>query len=73
MGDYGLLQRLQNEEEINLDEFCVGYDPITRMVVHYGGLFPFAKAFAEGLVEVPSPSTHVRPMNMTEKILADHL
>ena len=73
MGDYVLLQRLQNGEEVDLEEFCAGYDPITRMVVHHGGLFPFAKAFAEGLVKVPSPSTHARPMNMTEKILVDHL
>jgi 3-isopropylmalate/(R)-2-methylmalate dehydratase large subunit len=72
MGDYGLLERLQDGEEIDLEEFCIGYDPITRMVVQHGGLFPFAKAFADGLVEVPSSSTPDRPMNMTEKILGRH-
>ena len=73
MGDHGLLRRLQDGEEIDLEEFCAGYDPITRLVVHHGGLFPFAKALAEGSVDVSSPTTPERPMNMTEKILARHL
>ena len=73
MGDYSLLRRLQDGEEIDLEEFCAGYDPITRLVVRQGGLFPFAKAFADGSVDVSSPATPDRPMNMTEKILARHL
>ncbi|MCH7823860.1 MAG: aconitate hydratase [Acidobacteria bacterium] len=73
MGDYDLLRRLQDGEEIDLEEFCAGYDPITRLVVRHGGLFPFAKALADGSVDVSSPSTPDRPMNMTEKILARHL
>ncbi len=73
MGDHDLLRRLQSGEEIDLEDFCAGYDPITRLVVRHGGLFPFAKALAEGSVDVSSPSTRDRPMNMTEKILARHV
>ncbi len=73
MGDHGRLVRLQNGEGVALEEFCEGYDPITRLVVEHGGLFPFAKALAAGEVEMPQPDTGERPMNMTEKILARHI
>jgi len=73
MGDHALLRRLQDGEEIDLEEFCAGYDPISRLVVRHGGLFPFAKALADGTIDVSSPSTPDRPMNMTEKILARHV
>ena len=73
MGDHDLLRRLQAGEEIDLEEFCATADPVTRLVIRHGGLFPFAKALAAGTVDVPLPSTAERPMNMTEKILATHL
>ncbi len=73
MADHEMLRRLQAGEEVLLQEFCGDFDPITRLIVENGGLFPFARALAEGRVSVPPPDTAARPMNMTEKILARHL
>ncbi len=73
MGDHGMLARLEAGEGIALEEFCHGRDPITRLIIRHGGLFPFARALAAGEVELPRLSTAERPMNMTEKILARHL
>jgi 3-isopropylmalate/(R)-2-methylmalate dehydratase large subunit len=73
MGDHEQLRRLQRGEGIPLAEFSAGYDPITRIVVQHGGLFPFSKALAKGEVELPRPDTGERPMTMAEKLLARHL
>jgi len=73
MGGHDMLCRLEKGEGIPLEEFSRDYDPITRLIVHHGGLFPFAKAMAAGEVEIPLHGTGPRPMNMTEKILANHL
>ena len=73
MGDHAMLVRLQRGERIPLPEFTRGYDPITRLVVEWGGLFPFSKALADGEVELPRTDASPRPMTMGEKILARHL
>jgi len=73
MADHSMLDRLQAGEGIPLQELSRSYDPITRLIVEHGGLFPFAKALAAGRVEIPSHGTGERPMNMTEKLLANHL
>jgi 3-isopropylmalate/(R)-2-methylmalate dehydratase large subunit len=73
MGDHEMLQRLERGVGISLEEFCEGWDPITRLVIQHGGLFPFSKALAAGEVELPRPDTGPRPMTMAEKILAGHL
>ena len=73
MGGHDMLRRLQAGEEVSLEEFCEHYDPITRLIVKTGGLFPFAKALASGDIDLPRQRTSKRPMNMTEKILARHL
>jgi 3-isopropylmalate/(R)-2-methylmalate dehydratase large subunit len=73
MGDHAMLLRLQAGEEIPLAEFAAGYDAITRLVISYGGLFPFTKAYARGEVALPAPGTEPRPMTVAEKILARHL
>jgi 3-isopropylmalate/(R)-2-methylmalate dehydratase large subunit len=73
MGDHETLRRLQEGEGIQLEEFCRGYDPITRLVILHGGLFPFSKALARGEVELPRPETGPRPMTMAEKVLARHM
>ncbi|HXO41912.1 MAG TPA: aconitate hydratase, partial [Thermoanaerobaculia bacterium] len=70
MGDHAQLRRLQRGEGIPLAEFYAGYDPITRIVVQRGGLFPFSKALARGEIELPLPDTGPRPMTMAEKLLA---
>ncbi|MHC5209426.1 MAG: aconitase family protein [Planctomycetota bacterium] len=73
MGDHAQLVRLQAGEAIPLEEFTGRYDPVTRMILEMGGLFPFSKALMEGQVEVPAPDTAPRPMTMAEKILGKHL
>ncbi|MFW6198313.1 MAG: aconitase family protein [Acidobacteriota bacterium] len=73
MGDHDVLRRLQAGEEVPLEEFLEDHDPVTRLIIRQGGLFPFAKALEAGRIEVPDHGTGRRPMNMTEKILATHL
>jgi 3-isopropylmalate/(R)-2-methylmalate dehydratase large subunit len=73
MGDHGMLRRLLAGEAIGLDELTRDYDPVTRLIVAWGGLFPFSRALAEGKVVLPQPETGARPMTMAEKILARHL
>ncbi|MFL6234217.1 MAG: aconitase family protein [Thermoanaerobaculia bacterium] len=73
MAGHEMLKRLQAGEGIPLAEFCQGWDPITRIVIREGGLFPFSKALAAGELELPKPDTGPRPMTMAEKILARHL
>ncbi|MDP9121409.1 MAG: aconitase family protein, partial [Acidobacteriota bacterium] len=73
MGGHAQLRRLEAGEGIPLAEFYQDYDPITRIVVAQGGLFPFSKALVAGEIELPQPETGPRPMTMTEKILARHL
>jgi 3-isopropylmalate/(R)-2-methylmalate dehydratase large subunit len=73
MADHAMLERLQAGEGIAIEEFCKGYDAITRLIIRQGGLFPFAKAVARGEIDVPVPNTPKRPMTMGEKILARHL
>ncbi len=73
MGDHDVLRRLQAGVGVPLEELCCGRDPVTRLVIRHGGLFPFARALQSGEVEVPAHDTGERPMTMTEKILARHL
>ncbi|MBW3564756.1 MAG: aconitate hydratase [Acidobacteria bacterium] len=73
MGDYEVLRRLMQGDSIPLSELYEDYDPITQLIVRWGGLFPFAKALESGEIEIPPIDTGERPMNMTEKVLARHL
>ncbi|HUP44929.1 MAG TPA: aconitase family protein [Thermoanaerobaculia bacterium] len=73
MADHDMLARLQSGESIALDEFEKGHDPITRLIIEWGGLFPFSKALGRGDVRLPVPDTTPRPMTMGEKILARHV
>jgi 3-isopropylmalate/(R)-2-methylmalate dehydratase large subunit len=73
MGDHALLLRLQEGEPVPLDEFTRGWDPLTRQIIGYGGLFPFTKAVARGEAKLPARDTGPRPMTIAEKILARKL
>ncbi|MEM8712835.1 MAG: aconitase family protein, partial [Planctomycetota bacterium] len=70
MAGYDVLTRLQNGEDVAVDEITKDLDPITRVMLESGGLFPFAKLYKEGAVTVPVPTTETRPMTMAEKMLA---
>ena len=70
--DFGLIERIRRGEEIPLEEFTRGLDPISKAIVEYGGLFNYNKARLAGEVSPPALSTEKRPMNMVEKIIARH-
>src|SRR5690242_13563834 len=70
--DFGLIDRIRRGEEIALEEFTRGLDPISQQIVEYGGLFNYNKARLAGEVTPPSLETTRRPMNIVEKIVARH-
>src|SRR6266545_4984627 len=51
--DFGLIERIRRGEEIELDEFTDGLDPISKDIVEYGGLFNYNKARLAGKVTPP--------------------
>lgn len=73
MGNHDMLVRLQAGEGVPLREFYDDYDPITKLIIQWGGLFPFSKAVARGEARLPVPHNAPRPMTMGEKILARHM
>jgi 3-isopropylmalate/(R)-2-methylmalate dehydratase large subunit len=73
MGTHEMLGRLQTGQAVELREFYDSYDPITQLIIQWGGLFPFSKAVARGDVQLPVPHNAPRPMTMGEKILARHM
>src|SRR4051812_17808549 len=70
--DFGLIERIKKGEEIPLEEFTRGLDPISKQIVEYGGLFNYNKARLAGEVTPPALETSKRPMNIVEKIIARH-
>jgi 3-isopropylmalate/(R)-2-methylmalate dehydratase large subunit len=70
--DFGLIERIKRGEEIPLEEFTRGLDPISKQIVEYGGLFNYNKARLAGEVTPPALETAKRPMNIVEKIIARH-
>jgi 3-isopropylmalate/(R)-2-methylmalate dehydratase large subunit len=74
MADHAVLRRLQAGEKVPLDAFMESCDPVERLIVEHGGLFPFSKALSEGRTKVPPlPARPARPRTMAEKVLASHL
>ncbi|HEX8458208.1 MAG TPA: aconitase family protein [Pyrinomonadaceae bacterium] len=70
--DFGLIERIRRGEEIPLEEFTRGLDPISQSIVEYGGLFNYNKARLAGETAPPPVETTARPMNIVEKIIARH-
>jgi len=73
MGDYSMLERLQDGEEINLEEFTSKYDDVTKLIIENGGLFPFAEKLKNNQINLKPLETPVGPMTMAEKIIARNL
>ena len=73
MGDYEILERLQNGEGVNLEEFTSRYDPVTKLIIENGGLFPFASKLQSKEIILPPLETPDCPMTMAEKIIARNL
>jgi 3-isopropylmalate/(R)-2-methylmalate dehydratase large subunit len=70
--DFGLVDRIRRGEQIALNEFTKGLDPISHDIVEYGGLFNYNKARLAGDVAPPALAAGPRPMNIVEKIIARH-
>src|SRR6059058_1636867 len=54
--DFGLIDRIRRGEEIALDEFTKGVDPISKDIVEHCGLFNYNKARLAGEVSPPALS-----------------
>lgn len=70
--DFSLIDRIRAGEEIALEEFTRGLDPISQDIVAHGGLFNYNKARLAGKVTPPPVETKARPMTIVEKIIARH-
>jgi len=70
--DFSMIDRISRGEEIPIEEFTRGLDPISADVVAYGGLFTYNKARLAGEVSPPTLDTAPRPMTLCEKIIAAH-
>lgn len=70
--DTSLLPRIAAGEEISIDEFTAGLDPISADIVRAGGLFAYNRARMAGEIQPTLPQTEKRPMTMVEKIIAAH-
>jgi len=73
MGDHAMIARLEAGESIPLAELTQGHDAITAQIIESGGLLPFCARLAKHELSVPATGTAPRPMNLTEKILANKL
>lgn len=70
MGDHAMLVRLQAGEAIPFAEFTDRYDPVTRLMIECGGIFPFSQKVQAGEITLPPNATAERPMTMAEKMVA---
>lgn len=70
--DFDLLVRLIRGEDVSIDTFTEGLDPISKDIVERGGLFEYNKARLAGDITPPPVETAPRPMTMVEKIIAAH-
>ncbi len=70
--DFSLIDKIRAREEIPLESFTKGLDPISKQIVEFGGLFEFNVARMQGKATVPPITTEQRPMTIGEKIIARH-
>jgi len=68
--DFDLIERVRRGEEIALDEFTKGLDPISRDIVEYGGLFNYNKARLGGEI-APPPLDGVRSPRVSRGTVAE--
>jgi len=73
MGTHEQLKQLQAGKTLPLADFTKQYDPVTRIMLESGGLFPFSKLLADGKLDLPKLKGGKRPMTMAEKLIASHL
>jgi 3-isopropylmalate/(R)-2-methylmalate dehydratase large subunit len=69
--DFGVVDRLQAGEDVDVTEFYDALPPFFRQVAHAGGLLEYGKAWLAGELEPWYPTDGAaRPMNVVEKIVA---
>jgi 3-isopropylmalate/(R)-2-methylmalate dehydratase large subunit len=68
--DFGLVDRIRRGEEIALDEFTKGLDPVSQDIVEYGGLFNYNKARLAGEI-APPEIEGVRSPRVSKGAVAD--
>jgi len=73
MGNHDMLERLQNGESISLNEFTDKYDPVTKLILENGGIFPFAKELKANKIKLPEVNKMPHPMTIVEKIISNKL
>jgi 3-isopropylmalate/(R)-2-methylmalate dehydratase large subunit len=52
--DFSLVSRIRAGEDIPLEVFTAGVDPITREIIEYGGLFEYNVARLQGKARIPA-------------------
>lgn len=70
--DFSLIERIERGEDIPVEEFTRGLDPISAQIVKAGGLFAYNQRRMAGEVSPPLVETPARPMTLCEKIIAAH-
>jgi 3-isopropylmalate/(R)-2-methylmalate dehydratase large subunit len=65
--DFGLIERIERGEDIPMEEFTRGLDPISAAIVEHGGLFAYNRARLAGETTPPPVTTSSRPMTLCEK------
>jgi 3-isopropylmalate/(R)-2-methylmalate dehydratase large subunit len=70
--DPAVVERLARGEEVPIESFTAGLDPISAAIVEHGGLFAYNRARLAGEVAPPAVTTAPRPMTIVEKIIAAH-
>lgn len=68
--DFSVLDAVRRGEEVPVERFTEGMDPVTAEIVRRGGLASFNRARLCGEVVLPYPGVPPHPMTLAEKILA---
>src|SRR5690606_31597093 len=69
--DFSLIERIRAGEEIPLEAFTAGVDPITREIIEYGGLFEYNVARLQGKVSLPPIPSQLEENGGTPSDLSD--
>ncbi len=69
--DFSLIERIRKGEEIPLEAFTAGVDPITREIIEYGGLFEYNVARLQGSVAIPPVFSQLEPGEASGQVARD--
>ena len=69
--DFGLIDRIERGEDIDLEEPLAGRDQLAASIVRHGGLLKYGQARMRGASNA-TPRDDTRPQTLFEKIIARH-